>query len=295
MEIQQARVFLAVAQDGSVSAAARRLYRTQPTVTMAIQKLERELGTRLFERIGHGVRLTPAGHTLRASVAPLLEQWERMHGRVRTATDGVLRGAVRVAGGEGAILYLLPGPIRSFLRRHPRVELDLRQEASGELVALLRRGSIDFAVAPLRDPPPDISFLAFRRSEYVLIAPRGHVVHRAKGLSLEQLARQPLILPGPASGGRRSIEAAFAQSGLVPKIALEAGGWEMVKRYAGLGLGVGIVPDFALEPDDRRLTSRRARGILGGEIYGLLTRRGKDPSPASRALIASILSTRAGF
>ena len=72
MEIQQARVFLAVAREGSFSAAARRLYRTQPTVTMAVQKLERELGARLFERVGHGVRLTRAGRLFMESVGPLV-------------------------------------------------------------------------------------------------------------------------------------------------------------------------------------------------------------------------------
>lgn len=288
MEIQQARVFLAVAREGSFSAAARRLYRTQPTVTMAVQKLERELGARLFERIGHGARLTRAGHLLMESVGPLLDQWDRTRSRLQESADGVLRGPVQVGAGEAGILYLLPGPIRSFLRRHPHVEVLIRHRPPEDTLAMLRQGEIDFALRTLPEPPADMAYFPFRTADRLLIAPRNHPVHRVRSLTFEGLSRHPFILPWPGSATRKLIEGLFAERGLPLKVSLEAGGWETIKRYAGLGLGIGVVPDFCLEQADRRLAARSARHLFGQDRYGIVTKRGRDLAPAARALILEI-------
>jgi len=288
MEIQQARVFLAVAREGSFSGAARRLYRTQPTITMAVQKLERELGARLFERVGHGARLTRAGEILLESLGPLVEEWDRTARRLQESADGVLRGPVQIGAGEAAILYLLPGPIRSFLRRHPRVDVIIRHRPSEETLAMVRQGEIDFALRALPEPPADMSFVPFRTAKRLVIAPRNHPIHRTKSLTLESLTRYPFILPWHGSATRKLIEGLFAESGLPLRVSLEAGGWEAIKTYAGLGLGIGIVPDICLSSEDRRLAARPARHLFGQETYGIVTKRGREITPAARALIAEI-------
>jgi DNA-binding transcriptional LysR family regulator len=71
-------------------------------------------------------------------------------------------------------------------------------------------------------------------------------------------------------------------------VSLEAGGWEAIKRYAGLGLGIGVVPDFCLDPADRRLAARPARHLFGQITYGIVTKRGREVSPAARALAEEI-------
>ncbi len=289
MEIQQARVFLAVAREGSFSAAARRLYRTQPTVTMAVQKLEREIGSRLFERAGHGARLTRAGQVLLESVGPLLEQWDRVASLLKEPADGVLRGPVQIGAGDAAMLYLLPGPIRAFLRRHPRVDVILRHQSAEDTLDMLRQGEIDFGLRSLPEPPADIAYFPFRTADRLLIAPRNHPIHRARSLTLENLARHPFILPWPGSATRKLVEGLFAERGLPLKVSLEAGGWETIKRYAGLGLGIAVVPDFCLEQTDRRIAVRSARHLFGQDTYGVVTKRGRELSPAAHALAAEIV------
>jgi DNA-binding transcriptional LysR family regulator len=288
LEIQQARVFLAVAREGSFSAAARRLYRTQPTVTMAVQKLERELGSRLFERVGHGARLTHAGQLLLESVGPLLEQWDRAAGLLKEPADGVLRGPVQIGAGDAAMLYLLPGPIRAFLKRHPRVDVVLRHQAAEDTIAMLRQGEIDLGLRSLPEPPADISYLPFLTADRLLIAPRNHPIHRARSLTLDHLSRHRFILPWPGSATRKLVEGVFAERGLPLRVSLEAAGWETIKRYAGLGLGIAVVPDFCLEQTDRRIAVRSARHLFGQDTYGVVTKRGRELSPAARALIAEI-------
>ena len=259
---------------------------------MAVQKLEREFGAKLFERVGHGVRLTSAGQVLYESVGPLLEQWDgarsRLHGRV----DGVLRGRVRVGGSEAAVLYLLPGPIRAFSKRHPRVEVVIRQQNSDATLAMLREGEIDVAVTSLPASDPDALARPFGRTDRVLIAPRRHAVHQVASLTLETLSSYPLILPQTGSTIRKVVEGAFAERNLPLKVALEASGWEIAKRYAGLGLGIAIVPAFCLEHSDRRVAARSVRHLFGQDLYGGVVRRGRELSAAARALFDALAPRR---
>ena len=125
-------------------------------------------------------------------------------------------------------------------------------------------------------------------ADRLLIAPRNHPIHRARSLTLEHLSRHRFILPWPGSATRKLVEGVFAERGLPLKVSLEAAGWETIKRYAGLGLGIAVVPDFCLEQTDRRLAVRSARHLFGQDTYGVVTKRGRELSPAARALIAEI-------
>jgi len=288
MEVQQARAFLAVARTGSVSRAARAVARTQPTVTMAVHKLERELKTKLLERAGRGVRLTRAGEALARSLGPLIEQWDHLPADVQESPGGPLRGPVRVGAGEAAILYLLPAPLRSFRKRHPRAEIVIRHEPADRVLDGLRDGSLDFGIRSLPGPPPEFEFVPFITRDRVLIAPPGHPIFSRRPTP-ETLSRQAFVLPPKGSTTRSLIEGAFAGAGLELRISVEAGGWEIVKRYVALGLGISVIPAFCLQPSDRaRLTSRSLRKLFGEEVYGIVTRRGRKSSAAASALIIEL-------
>ena len=289
MELQQARAFLAAAREGSVTRAAAKVFRTQPSVTMAIQALERQLKVRLFERAGHGVRLTPAGQRLFETLAPLVERWDAVPSGLTDAADGKLRGPIRVGGGEAALLYLLPGPLQAFRKRHQQVEIVLHHEPAERVLAGLREGAIDLGVRSLPAPPLNFDFRALVTCDRVLIGPRGHRALRGR-LTLANLARDPLILPRRGSTTRALLEGAFAEAGLPLSIAVEAGGWEIVKRYAAMGLGLGLIPAFCVGPADRsRLAWRSAASLFGQDTYGLVTRRGRELSPACLAFAESLL------
>lgn len=288
MEVQQARAFLAVARAGSVSRAARAVARTQPTVTMAVHKLERELKTKLLERAGRGVRLTRAGEALARSLGPLIEQWDRVPAGLDESPDGLLRGPVRVGAGEAAILYLLPASLRSFQKRHPDAELVIHHEAADRVLDGIRDGSLDFGIRSLPGPPPEFEFVPFITRDRVLIAPPGHST-LSRRPTPETLSRHAFVLPRKGSTTRSLIEGVFAGAGLSLRISVEAGGWEIVKRYVALGLGISVIPAFCLQPSDRpRLASRSLRRLFGQETYGIVTKRGRDLPPAAKALAAEL-------
>jgi len=290
MEIQQVRAFLAVAREGSVSRAARAIARTQPTVTMAVHKLEWELKEKLLERTGRGVRLTQVGEALARTLGPLIEQWDRVPADLRESPDGLLRGPVRVGAGEAAILYLLPAPLRSFRKRHPQAELVIHHEPAERVLDGLRDGSLDFGIRSLPGPPPEFEFLPFITRDRVLIASPGHPVFSRRATP-ETLSRHAFVLPRKGSTTRSLIEGAFAGAGLELRISVEAGGWEIVKHYVALGLGISVIPAFCLQPSDRpRLASRSLRHLFGQETYGIVTKRGRDLPAAAKALLSELAS-----
>ena len=290
MELHQLRAFAAVAREGSVSAAARGLFRTQPAVTMAVRGLERALGARLLERAGRGIRLTAAGEVLFRLVDPLLEQIEGTERRFRESIGGRPTGPVRVAADADGLLYLLPSAIRAFHRDHADVHLVLAQREAGDALALLRAGRIDVAVCRLDHVPRDVEYRRVLTADPVVIAPRAARLPQRP--TLEWLATQPAIVGPRTAALARRVLGAFGEAGLAPPVALTGENWEVVKRYVGLGLGVAVVPGYSLQRQDRRLSAATARHLFGADTYGVVVRRGLPAPAAARLLLAELVTHR---
>jgi DNA-binding transcriptional LysR family regulator len=274
MEIRHLRAFVAVIEHGSVTRAARALGLTQPSVSMTLGELRQELGgAPLFQRVGRGLDLAPAGRLLRELALPVLEGWRALPARIQEGLGEAPHGPVRVGAGEGAVLYPLPEPLRRFRRRFPHVEVILRNQPSDESVAMLRSGELDFALRGWARAPRGIAYQPTLRFPRMLIAPVGHPLLGARPLTLAGLAAHAFVMPWPQSALRQAIERALDAAGLACRIGLEAGGWEIIKRYVGLGFGIGIVPAFVLGAEDRRrLGARPVTKLFGEDVYGIATR-----------------------
>jgi DNA-binding transcriptional LysR family regulator len=294
VEIQQVRSFVQVAREKSFSRAASSLGRTQPTITAAVAALERQLRVKLFDRSPRAVVLTPAGQAFLELIAPLLESWEAAPGNLHEVLDGEMRGPVRIGAGEAAVLYLLPRPIRRFLEAHPQVEIVIRHQTQGETVTMLREGEIDFGVRSLERVPPDLAYEPFLSSDRVLISTRNHPVRRARKLTLDVLSKHPFVMPWRMSATRKRIERALGARRLPCRIAIEAGGWEIVKQYVAMGFGIAVIPEFCLERTDRGLAARSVRHLLGEDSYGLVFRKGRSLSLAAKALTAEFKAKSEG-
>jgi DNA-binding transcriptional LysR family regulator len=281
--------FRAVARRGGFGRAAREIGRSQPTVTLAIQTLERELGVRLLDRTARGARLTAAGQALLDRAGPLLEELERLPALLREASAGRLEGPVRVGAGEGPVLYLLPRRLQAFRRRHPGIRVIVRNQPVEDTIAMLQSGELDFGLRSLARVPAGLEYRQALTFERLLIGTRHHAALRARRPTLEDLARHPFVMPWPRSTTRRLVERAFRAHGLEPGVAVEAGGWAIIKRYVAAGLGIAVVPSFCLEPGDARtLAARSLTHLLGPDTYGIVTRRDRPLSRAAGALVSLI-------
>src|SRR3954451_10059242 len=145
LDVNRLRVIDAVARQGSVTAAARALHYSQPSVTHHLSRLEAETGAQLVQRVGRGIRLTPAGELLAARAAEILGRIEAADAEL-SAHVGLTAGHVRLAGFGSAITSLVPRAVATLADRHPGLEVSLIDTHPPEALELLRTGRIDVAI-----------------------------------------------------------------------------------------------------------------------------------------------------
>ena len=193
--LQQLRGFCYAAADGSISKAAERMFLSQPSVSLQIQALERELDVTLFERRGPRIKLTPDGELLFELSMPLVERIDNLSNEFSARRGNVEQGRIDLAAGWSTILYVLPEYVERFRKAHPSIELKLHNVTGAEGLAQLRAGHVDFAVGPMLQAPEDIDFHPIVSYEPLLITAPDHPLAGKKHLTLKEISKYPLILP----------------------------------------------------------------------------------------------------
>jgi len=278
------RAFCQAARLGSVSRAAEALFLSQPAVSLQLQALERDLGLPLFERIGRRLTLTREGSTLYELARPLIEGLDGLEGEFRNRLKGLEGGELHVAAGSSTILYLLPPLVQAFRASHPEVQLVLHNVTGKDGLALLRSDTVDLAVGSMLDVPTDLSYAPVYSFDPMLIMAKGHPLAAKASLKLEDLSPHGLILPPKRLTTWRLVDLVFQQRRVPYTVALEVGGWEVIKQYVAMGLGISIVTGICLTDADRaRLDVRNLREYFPPRSYGVVVRKGKFLSPQARA------------
>jgi len=283
------RAFCQTVRLGSVSRAAEALFISQPAVTQQLQALERELGVVLFERSGRRLSPSREGQLLYEMAQPLVASIDGLEGSFRDKVRGLDAGELHVAANSSTILYLLPKIVEAFRARHPDVRLTLHNAISADGTDLLREDAVDLAVGSMLDVPADLSYAPVYRFEQLLITPRDHPLASKPRLTLEDLSPYPLILPPRRQVTWRLVDLVFQQARVPYTVALEVGGWEVIKQYVGMGMGISIVTSICLAEADRdKLAMRSLKDWFPTRSYGVVVRKGKYLSPQARAFIELI-------
>lgn len=278
------RAFCQTARLGSVSRAAEALYLSQPAVTLQLQALERDMGVRLLERSGRRLTLTREGTELYELARPLVEGLDGLDGAFRNRLHGLDAGELHVAAGSSTILYLLPKIVAAFRAAHPEVRLSLHNVTGAGGLDLLRSDAVDLAVGSMLDVPNDLSYAPVYRFEPMLITPLDHPLAGKPELGLQDLSPYGLILPPQRLTTYRMVDLVFQQNRVPYTVALEVGGWEVIKQYVAMGLGISIVTAICLTQADRaRLSARSLAKYFPSRSYGVVVRKGKYLSPQARA------------
>lgn len=261
MDLERLRMFRLVCEEGSVSRAAVRLFRTQPAVSMQLAALEAEAGAKLLERTGRGVVPTAAGRRLLACAAELFRAEERLREAWSGADEG---GELRVAASHTVTRHFLPPVLRAVLRRRPAARLRLVESATPASQNRLHAGEVDvaFLLRPFADPR--LAHETVVRYRHVAVYPadgRAAVPKRsARGsrspgssptaVRHAELAAGPLVLLAAGTQTRHLVDEGFRARGLAPARVLEVGSVSIQKELVRQGLGVGVVPEYAVEPRD---------------------------------------------
>jgi LysR family hydrogen peroxide-inducible transcriptional activator len=243
VELHQLRYFLAVAETGSFTAAARRSHVAQPSLSVQIAKLESELGGSLLERGRKGARLTQRGELFKPRAAEVLRQVEAARLESEELA-GLQRGSVSLGCMPTTGAYLLPKLIKAFSGAHPGVRLDLREESSPTLAALLREQEVDLAIIDDAGLGAGLAWEALFSEPLLLAVPPGHRLAGRKRLALGALKGEPLILMKAGHGFRGIVLDALARAGVEPRVVHESGEIETVQALVEAGLGLALVPSM---------------------------------------------------
>jgi LysR family cys regulon transcriptional activator len=277
MNLQQLRYAAQVARRGlNISEAAAALHTSQPGVSKQLRALEEELGVEIFVRQGRRLTaVTEAGREILAGIERILAEIANLRAvGEEHASPG--RGSLVLAVTHTQARYALPRVVAAFKRRFPEVHLKMLQGSPHQLAKAVADGEADIAIATeaLAEHEELVSVPAYQWHHGVVVA-AGHALEREKPLTLEAIARFPLVTYDASFTGRSAIDRSFAQRGLAPEIALTALDSDVIKSYAGLGLGVGIVSETAYDAQkDRGLVLLPAAHLFPVQTTRIAFRKG---------------------
>jgi len=271
MNFQQLRYVRETVRQGlNLTQAAKKLYTSQPGVSKQIRELESELGVEIFVRRGKRiVALTEPGKAVVEVVEELLQSAENLKQVGREFRDQAA-GTLTIATTHTQARYSLPRVISAFKHRYPKVRLTIKQGSPHQLAEMAISGEADIAIATeALDQYPKLLALAGYQWQHCVVVPKKHPLLAEKRITLEMLAKYPIVTYDPAFAGRSHIDEAFRAQGLAPEIVLSAVDSDVIKTYVELDLGIGIVSAVAF--DEKR--DRHLRAIAAGHLFGTMTTR----------------------
>jgi LysR family cys regulon transcriptional activator len=255
MKLQQLKYLLAIVDNGlNITAAAERMYTSQPGVSKQLKLLEEELGMQLFTRKGKSLGgITPAGHQVIDRARIIMREADNIRS---LASDYYQEeeGSLSIATTHTQARYVLPEIVSEFRKRFPKVGLNLHQGTSEQIADMISANDIDFAIATgSTDLFTDLMLVPSYRWDRSIVVPKGHELTKLdRKITLNDLAEFPLVTYVFSFGGQSSLKRAFADQGLEPDVVFTARDADVIKTYVRMGLGVGIVASMAADCDDKK-------------------------------------------
>jgi DNA-binding transcriptional LysR family regulator len=251
MELMQLEMFVAVVEEGGVRAAAERVFRTEPAVSMAIRKLEEEIGTPLFDRSKrYAYRLTEAGEALFKYAKQILGLRKEA---VSVLSDlcNARAGLLRIGAIESLSLHLFPEIARVFLKQHARIQIELRCGRSESLLTELKERKLDLALVSFKPQDTGLEAKFITQDELVLITSATHPLAKKTSVHIEDLAKESILVmdisrPSP---WHRKITDAFERSNAPLNLTLENAPIETIKKMVAIGIGIGFVPRISVREE----------------------------------------------
>jgi LysR family transcriptional regulator, low CO2-responsive transcriptional regulator len=241
---RQLRLFLALAETGSVSAAAKVMHVTQPTASMQLKEMSLSVGLALYEVIGKKIYLTDVGKELAVTARAVAQTWDAFEQNV-DAAKGLSRGKLRVAVVSTA-KYFMPHLIGSFCTKHPAIDVSLEILNRDGVVHRLRENLDDLYIMSMPPKDMDLGDEAFMPNPIVLIAPNADPLAKRTQVGLHELVQRRFIVREKGSGTRMAADQFFRKMKFRPDVRLELGSNEAVKESVAGGLGLGVVSRHAL-------------------------------------------------
>lgn len=277
MKLQQLRYIWEVAHhDLNVSATAQSLYTSQPGISKQIRLLEDELGVEVFSRSGkHLTRITPAGEAILKTAGEILRKVESIK-QVAQEFSNEKKGSLSIATTHTQARYALPKVIETFIKTYPDVSLHMHQGTPMQISEMAADGTVDFAIATeALELFSDLVMMPCYRWNRCVVVPRNHPLAQMSSLTLEAVAKHPIVTYVFGFTGRSKLDEAFIEKGLAPKVVFTAADADVIKTYVRLGLGIGIIAKMAYNAEtDKDLVALDASHLFTSSTTKIGFRRG---------------------
>jgi DNA-binding transcriptional LysR family regulator len=287
MEMSQLEFFLQVIAEGSFSKAADAVGRTQPAVSIAVRRLEEEIGAPLFDRSQKTPTLTEAGVCIQDYAQRILSLRDQARGAVAELRT-LRRGLVRVGANESTSLYLLPQVILAFRERHPEIKVEIYRHVSERLPREVLERNVDFAVLAFEPTDRDLESFCVLRDELALILNPTHPLASRDEVTIEELGSEPFLAHNVRTGSRNKVIEAFAEHHTPLNITLELATVETIKRFVQLNVGLAFVPHMCVREELERgtLATVPVKGLTYVRTLWVTHRRNATFSHAAAAFLA---------
>src|SRR5437016_3573987 len=288
MEVHQLRYFCAVAETASFTRAAEQEKVAQPSLSQQIMKLEKELGGRLFDRLGRTVRLTSMGQIFLPRARAILNELKAAREEA-AGSQTSLSGPVCVGAIPTIAPYFLPAQIASFSRKYPQASITVVEDITARLVDSVRASHVDLAVMAFPMRAHDLEFFPLCTERLFAILPKNHRLSKKRTLLLDELREEPFLLLRDDHCFRETSMEICKRARLLPRIVFETGQFSSILGMVGAGLGISIVPEMALEhrPDCSFVLIADDRA---SRTVGVVTLKGRFLTRVQRAFLAHLRS-----
>lgn len=277
MEIKQLKALRTIAEVGSFSSAARKLFLTQSALSHQIKNLEEELGETLLIRGKRHVTPSPAGQVVLVSAEQILSEVNAIKERFEASNQRPVKGNLRIAASYFGMGWLYGDLCEEFMAQFPDLEITFRAtETSEEAARRVEEGAADVALAAFMNEHRLLETIDLGSTEDVFIVGRSHPLFKRRTVSLDEIRQWPFIRFLPGSGTRGTADRLFLPTGGFPAITTESNDMQFVKRIAGMGKAVALIPVIAVanEARERRLRLLRLSHQILAVHFGLAYRRG---------------------
>jgi LysR family transcriptional regulator, hydrogen peroxide-inducible genes activator len=285
MELHQLRYFVSVVEIGSFTGAAKACYIAQPSLSLQIQKLEEELGQKLFERLGRGVRLTSAGQVFYAKavsiVSAVAEARDSLQDPVRLE-----QGQIRIGAIPTIAPYLLPRLVRAFTRRFPESQIMVHEDFTEDLVNACVAGEVDLGLLALPVDDDRVVVEPLYSEELLVAMAVRHRFVKKRRVTLEELTRERFVLLSEMHCLGAQIIRFCEREGCVPALTCRSAQLMTVQELVAMEQGISLVPEMAAKGDRSKLVRYRSiSGVKPERTLAMIWHKHRYQSPLVKGSI----------
>lgn len=292
MDLGLLETFLVVAREKSFSRAAERLYRTQPAISLAIKRLEEELGETLLDRTTKGGTLTEAGTTLLPLAQRMLDLRQQITDTFG-ALKGLQQGRLNIGANESVSEFLLPRILLAYQQAHPAIRIQAYRQSSERIPAEVLERRLDVGFVSYDPMHPELVSEVILHDHMVLVVPPGHRLAKRREIGIEALGRETFVAHNAQTPTRNAIIDLFARCGTPLRITMELGSLATIQEFVTLGAGLAILPRMTVVEGIRlgHLVEVAVKELQVEKLIRIVTRREEALSHAAKAFLQQIRAT----